>query len=69
MGEKCKSAIDGTRGPCRDGFPQTAVCFGIHGVPICCNEDICAWIFQHSGGKPSDRMLTPNPHHRQQPQE
>ena len=35
---------------CRDGFPQTAACWGGEGVaPICCSEVRCARMFPATG--------------------
>lgn len=38
---------------CKNGFPATAVCYGIDGgTPICMNEAICARIYKMYDGVP-----------------
>jgi hypothetical protein len=41
---------------CRDGFPQRASCIGLPGTPVCCNEVICAQMYESNGGKPPERL-------------
>lgn len=60
--EACISLMPkrGVHAACRDGFPQTAACWGLPGTPACCNEALCARLFAGFSGKPPEHMLTPN---------
>jgi hypothetical protein len=41
---------------CRDGFPQRSPCWGAPGTPVCCNEALCARLYDNNGGKPPERL-------------
>ena len=55
------SASDREHHFCRNGFPQRASCFGTNGTPVCCQEEVCARLFEKWGGKPPDFLRSPTP--------
>lgn len=62
MREAACSSYTGHSGPCKDGFPQTAVCAGICTdalVPRCCDEEWCGRFYNQFGGKPPEHLIAP----------
>lgn len=57
--EQCSGAIaGGVYAPCKHGFPMTGPCYGFAGVPVCCNENLCARLYPETGTPPR-HMRTP----------
>jgi len=59
MTTKCSSYQRGEY-HCKDGHVQTAACAGVtleSIVPTCCNEILCGRLYEHNGGKPSEKFV------------
>jgi hypothetical protein len=42
---------------CSNGFPTKPACRGLHGTPICMNEELSARLYGDIGGAPTKELI------------